>query len=122
MKTLLKIIFILLLLSNTATAQNWTQPNPGTELEQRAQAVTENLSEQLVLSPKQETLMKKVLIEFAMKKNRAIQSDLSKEEKDRIVLELQEKQFSDMRDVLTKPQYDKYLQLSEEANKQLDRD
>jgi hypothetical protein len=103
-------IFILcslaILTSATAVSQTPTQPEPSRELEAAAREATEMWEEELSLSAKQMSLMEDKFIEFAIKRNRILQSKRREEVKTRHLIELKELENRDMRDILTKPQYD----------------
>lgn len=106
------------LFSATAVSQTITQPEPSAELEQAAREVTEMWEEELSLTAKQMSLMEDKLIEFNFKKNKILQSKMREEAKTQELLKLEELENRDMRDILTKPQYDRYIFLKKRITKQ----
>lgn len=102
------------LTSALAVSQTMTQSDPDKELEEAAREVVRYWENELSLTAKQAALMEKKIIEFAIKKNKLIQSKMREEAKTERLRRLQELEFKDMKDILTKPQYDRYLTLSKE--------
>ncbi|WP_029038705.1 hypothetical protein [Salinimicrobium xinjiangense] len=107
-----------ILTSATALSQNPIQPEPSRELEKTARETTEMWEEELSLTAKQMSLMEDKFIEFAIKRNRILQSKMREEVKTRKLIELKVLENKDMRDILTKPQYDRYLRLQKRQAKQ----
>lgn len=101
-----------------AAAQTMTQPEPSKELEQAAREQTEQWEEELSLTAKQMSLMEDKFIEFAFKKDKVLQSKMREEAKVERLRALQELENRDMRDILTKPQFDRYLMLQKQKIKQ----
>ena len=112
------LLGVALLTTTLATAQTVLQPEPSTELEQVAREQTELWEEELALSAKQMALMEKKFIEFAIKKDKVIQSKMREEAKVERLKALQILENKDMRDILTKPQYDRYIMLQKQNVKQ----
>lgn len=110
------IIVLLVVLLNAAFAvsQNMTQQDPDKKLKKTAQEAVQFWEKELALSPKQCDLMENKIIEFSMKKNRLIQSKMREEAKNERLRELQQLEYRDIRDILTSPQYEKYLKVSKE--------
>lgn len=90
-------------------SQNLIQPDPSRELKD---AVIQNVEEwdlELALTSKQFDLMRRKLIEYAIKKDKLLQSKMREEAKTARLKHLQILENMDMRDILTKPQYDRYI-------------
>ena len=109
---------IALLTTTSAAAQTMTQPEPSKELEQAAREQTERWEDELSLTAKQMSLMEEKFIEFAIKKDRVLQSKMREEAKVERLRALQGSENRDMRNILTKPQYDRYLMLQKQKIKQ----
>lgn len=97
-----------------AYSQSMTQQNPSPELEEVAEEKRDMWTRELSLTDKQALLMEKKIIEFAMKKDELIQSKMREEAKTARLQELQELEIRDMRDILTKPQFETYLAIKQE--------
>jgi hypothetical protein len=95
-------------------SQTMTQKDPDRQLEEAAKEAVDYWENELSLSAKQSRLMEKKIIEFAIKKNKLIQSKMREEAKTKRLRRLQELEYKDMRDILTQPQFDRYLRLSKE--------
>lgn len=109
-KNKIQLILILALLTSTmGYSQNILQGSVNRDLKQAARQTVEMWSAKLVLSAKQRKLMEDKIVEFSIKKNELLQSKMRQELKAQKLKELQILQNRDMRDILTKPQYDKYL-------------
>lgn len=97
-----------------AVSQNFTQKDPDKELKEAAREAVTYWENELGLTAKQASLMEKKILEFAIKKNELIQSKMREEAKTERLKRLQELEYKDMRDILTHPQYRRYLKLSKE--------
>lgn len=118
MKTFTKSIIIflfLLFVSAGINAQNLMQDDPRPKTEEAAKETSEMWARELALSMKQFDLMKDKIAEFLMKKNSIVQSRMTAEEKRRRLKALQNIQYKDMRDILTKRQFERYVELSKEG-------
>ncbi|GAB2771825.1 hypothetical protein [Salinimicrobium soli] len=111
---ILSIFSILFLTSTVVFAQSIGQGNPDRELREAAEEAAAMWQDKLALTSKQTDLMERKIIEFAIKKNRLIQSKMREEAKTERLRRLQELENKDMRNILTKPQYDLYIQLQKE--------
>lgn len=89
--------------------QNMLQGEPTQELKEMAEEKTDMWMEELALTSKQADLMENKIIEFAIKRERLLQSKMPEEAKTERLLALQELESRDMRDILTKPQFETYL-------------
>ena len=114
---LILVFTVVFLTTAVAWSQNMTQQDPHKELKEAARESVDFWKKELVLSPKQADLMEKKIIEFTMKKNRLIQSKMREEAKNVRLRELQQLEYKDMRDILTEPQYEKYLKVSKQRIK-----
>ncbi|NJW55089.1 hypothetical protein HC175_19440 [Salinimicrobium sp. CDJ15-91] len=114
---LILLISIAFLTSAITYSQTRTQPEASQELEEAAKEQVEYWENELSLTAKQSLLMEDKIIEFVFKKDKVVQSDLAKEETSRRLVELQELENKDMRDILTKPQFDRYIMLQEQMIK-----
>ena len=105
-------------LTSTATfSQSVTQPEASAELTEAARELTEMWEEELSLTAKQMAIMEDKFIEFQFKKNKILQSKMREKAKSRQLLKLEELENRDMRDILTQPQYDRYIMLKERMTK-----
>ncbi|GHA49824.1 hypothetical protein GCM10007103_33280 [Salinimicrobium marinum] len=95
-------------------SQTMTQNEPSPELEEVAKEKTDMWIEELSLSGKQAALMEKKIVEFALKREKIIQSKMREEAKTERLKALQELEYKDMRDILTQPQFDRYIALKQE--------
>ena len=115
---LILLVAIAFLTSAISHSQTRMQPEASQALEEAARERVKYWENELSLTAKQFSLMEDKIIEFVFKKDKVIQSDLGKEEKSRRLVELQELESKDMRDILTKPQFDRYIMLQEQMIKQ----
>lgn len=90
-------------------AQTMTQGEPTEEIRAQADEQTEMWKDELALTSKQEDLMEKKIIEFAMKRAELLHSKMEEEAKTERLKMLQISEHRDMRDILTKPQFERYL-------------
>lgn len=95
-------------------SQNKLQPEPNEELEKTAEETTEVWIKELGLTAKQARLMEKKIIEFAMQRYELVNSKMPEEEKTEKLKELQKLKSRDIRDILTKPQHERYLLIQRE--------
>lgn len=117
MKSIL-IFFLLVMSFNSGQAQNILQGNAGRALEQNAREAADRWAEELSMTAKQTALMEDKLVEYALKKNTILQSKINEEAKTRQLLLLREAENESMRDILTKPQYERYIILLTQEVKQ----
>ena len=115
MRTRTAYIFLLITMvcftSSTAFSQSILQNDPDRSLEIQVNNAVEMWQEELALSSKQMDLMERKLVEFAIKKRKILQADISTRAKARRFTRLRVLENKDMRDILTKPQYERYLLL-----------
>lgn len=99
-------------------SQTIIQPEASRELEEAAKEQVAYWENELALTAKQLSLMEDKIIEFVFKKDKVLQSNLEKEVKTQKLVDLQILENRDMRDILTKPQYDRYIMLQKQNIKQ----
>lgn len=105
---------IAFVLSSIGYSQTMTQNEPSPELEEIAKEKTDRWIEELSLTGKQAALMEKKIVEFAIKREELIQSKMQEEAKTKRLKALQELEYKDMRNILTKPQFERYLAIKQE--------
>jgi hypothetical protein len=98
---------------SVAFSQSLTQPEPSRELEREVRSEVAIWEDELSLRAKQAALMERKFIEFALKREEVYKSDLPQEAKIKQLVALKLQETRDMRDILTGPQYERYLQLLE---------
>lgn len=103
-------------------SQNPLQGEPSPELKEVAKEAAERWQDELALSDKQRELMENKIIEFTMKKNALINSKMREEAKTEGLRELQRAEYKDMRNILTRPQFDLYVKLSQERMRKQGKD
>lgn len=117
-KAVLFVFTMALFTSTTAMSQSILQQEASPELEEMAREKAEIWENELSLTSKQTDLMERKIVEFAIKKERILQSKMREEAKTERLLRLQSLENKDMRDILTKPQYDRYIMLLEKQASQ----
>ena len=109
-RTRILILFTAAFFTTAAVfSQNLIQQEPTQELEEVINQYVEEWEQELALTSKQYDLMRRKLVEFAIKKDRLLQSKMREEAKTAKLKELQMLENKDMRDILTKPQYERYI-------------
>lgn len=98
---------------SSANAQNMLQGRVDKDIKEAASQAVAMWTGKLALSAKQRKLMEDKIVEFSIKKNELLQSKMPQEIKERKLKELQILENRDMRDILTGPQYDLYLDILE---------
>ncbi|PZD79337.1 hypothetical protein DNG35_02290 [Mesonia sp. K7] len=86
-------------------------------IQERVENQVDYLAKELALSGKQYTLMKNKLLDFEMKEQKLVNSDLPLKEKNKSIAALDIEKIREVRDILTKTQYDKYVQIVKEQRK-----
>lgn len=107
-----------LFITSAGYSQSPPQEEPSREIRQMARADADFWSTELGLTEKQEILMEKKITEFAIKKKVLLQSKMQEEAKAVRLLELQQEENRDMKDILTRPQYSRYLVIQKERLKE----
>lgn len=106
------IIFAVLFFTTAVTySQSILQQDADKELREAAVERAGYWKDELALTSKQTDLMQKKIVEFAIKKNKLLNSKMREEVKSERLRRLQELENKDMRDILTKPQYERYIVL-----------
>lgn len=91
-----------------------TQNEATRQMEIAAKNEVQKWEEELSLRSKQMVLMEKKLVEFAIKRKKVLSANITKEEKLETLKDLKILETREIRDILTKPQYDRYLLLMEQ--------
>ena len=97
------------MMSSLGYSQNVLQGNVDRDLEQAARDAAERWTTELAMSAKQTALMEDKLVEYALKKQRILNSKMREEAKTQRLLELEYAENKSMQDILTQPQYERYL-------------
>lgn len=119
MGKIFKILFAIAIFTTSAGySQSPLQEEPTQEIRQMAKEESEYWNKELGLTEKQEILMEKKITEYAIKKEELLQSKMQEEAKAARILDLQQAESRDMRDILTKPQYEQYLVRKEQRLKE----
>lgn len=114
-KLYILLIFVLAFFTSTMSfSQSIIQGDPDPEIEERAAETTEMWARELGLTSKQEILMEKKIIEFAMRRKDLLNSKMNEAAKKERLIVLQEEERADMTDILTQPQIDRYLVIQAE--------
>ncbi|WP_156877200.1 hypothetical protein [Salinimicrobium terrae] len=116
LRTIFSLTF-LFLFSTIGSAQDMTQNDPTRQMEIAAQNKVEQWDDHLGLRAKQALLMEKKLMEFAIKREKLMNENISEDEKLNRLKDLKILETREMRDILTQPQFDKYLLILEEEAK-----
>lgn len=112
-----KLIFyslFIFLTANFAHSQSIVQAEPTREMEMAVDREVARWEDELSLRAKQSALMEKKLIEFALKREEVLRSELPEAEKKKKLVNLKLLETQDMRDILTGPQYERYIELLQE--------
>ena len=110
----LLILLTVTLFTETGYSQNMLQGEPTQEMRENAAERVSTWTSELALTSKQSDLMENKIIEFAMKRNEILNSKMREEAKTERLKRLLVLENKDMRDILTKPQYERYLALQRE--------
>lgn len=115
------ILIFLLVFFTTAigVSQALAQGVPSEDLKEVARETTEMWTRELDLTQEQADMMEKTIIAFAMKKHTVINSKMREEAKTRKLRSLQAQEHQEIQEILTKPQFAKYLSLTEKRIKNL---
>ena len=107
----LLILFTALLFTDMSHSQSILQGEPSQEIRETAEERVNTWTRELALTSKQSDLMEIKIIEFAMKRDEILNSKMREEVKTERLKRLLVLQNKDMRDILTKPQFERYLAL-----------
>ena len=105
------ILFFGLLMAPSSYAQDLLQNEATPEMERSAKYEAQKWEDELSLTAKQLILMEKKIVEFAIKRQRVMNENIPEEQKLKRLTDLKILETREMRDILTKPQYDRYLLL-----------
>lgn len=108
------IILMALFLSFTVSSQELTPGQPGQDLREIAKETTKKWDLELSLTEKQARLLEKKILKFEMKKEEVLNSKMNEEAKKARLTALQTEETHEFRNILTKPQYEKYLAVKSE--------
>lgn len=92
---------------------------PTEDLKEVVRETTEMWTRELGLTQEQAEMMEKTIMAFAMKKQTVINSKMREEAKTRKLKSLQAQEHEDIQEILSKPQFAKYLSLTEKRIKNL---
>lgn len=106
-----KILFTLFLIviSSSGYSQNILQGDAQQDLEIAAREAAERWTTELAMSAKQTALMEDKLVEYAIKKQEVLNSKMREELKTQRLLELEYAENQSMQDILTQPQFERYI-------------
>lgn len=110
----LRLILSLILtvfLASITSAQDIMQNEPDREMEIAARNEVERWEEELSLRAKQMMLLEKKFVEFAIKRERVMNENIPEEEKLERLTNLKMLEMGEIRDILTGPQFDRYVLL-----------
>ena len=110
---LISVLALICFSTSTGYAQHIPQGEPSLEIREMARETSATWTRELGLTEKQEILMEKELIAYAMKKEELLQSKMQEEAKAIRLLALQQEENGAMRNILTKPQYERYVVLKQ---------
>lgn len=113
MRNIISLVFAFALFTTSAVAQHLLQGEPSMEIRDMARETASMWSREIGLTEKQEILMEKELLAYGMKKEELMQSKMQEEAKAQRLLAIQQAENGAMRDILTKPQYDRYVILKQ---------
>ncbi len=111
---LTSILLVISFTTSTGFAQNMLQGEPSMEIREMARETTAMWTKKIGLTGKQEILMEKELITYAIKKEELLLSKMQEEAKAVRLLALQEAENAAMREILVQAQYERYLVIQQE--------
>jgi hypothetical protein len=113
MQLILGLTFTVLF-SSLGSAQDITQNEPHPQMEKEAKDRVEKWDDELSLTAKQALLLQKKFVEFAIKRESAMNVNAPEEEKLNRLKDLKILETREIRDILTLPQFNRYIRLLEE--------
>lgn len=122
MKKILLLLTIALFSCQFSTAQSLLQGDPSKGVEENVNQYTKYLKKELALTTKQENIVESNLTQFYMNVRDITQADMNKENFNRRFAVLKENNINRMRNVLTQPQFDKYITLLEKQQEKLNKE
>lgn len=115
---LILALALTVLFGSVGNAQDIMQNDPDRQLELAARNEVERWEDELSLRAKQMLLLEKKFVEFALKREEIMNENIPQEEKLERLKNLKMLEMGEIRDILTKPQFDRYvLLLRQEAEK-----
>ncbi|WP_162984923.1 hypothetical protein [Mesonia aquimarina] len=121
MKRILLLFTIMIFSCQFSVAQDLLQGDPKKGVEENVNRYTEYLKKELVLNTKQENIVESNLTEFYMNIRDLKQANMNKKDFNRRFVVLKENNINRMRNVLTKPQFDKYITILEKEQEKLNK-
>lgn len=103
------LTFLLIVISGSSYSQNILQGDAQRDLEIAAREAAERWTKELAMSAKQTALMEDKLVEYAIKKQEVLNSKMREELKTQRLLELEYAENQSMQDILTQPQFERYI-------------
>jgi hypothetical protein len=113
LRLVLSLSFIVIF-SSIATAQDLTQNSNNPQMEMAAKERVQKWERELSLRAKQALLMEKKFVEFDIKREKLWKDNISEEERLDRLKNLKILETREIRDILTKPQFERYLLVLEE--------
>lgn len=111
---LISITLMAFFITLGVSSQDLTPGQPGQDLREIAKEETAKWNLELSLTAKQARLIEKKILEFEMRKEELLNSKMNEEAKKERLAALQIRESNEFRDILTKPQFDKYLDVKSE--------
>ncbi|QED38577.1 hypothetical protein FK178_12995 [Antarcticibacterium arcticum] len=109
---LMTIVFASLFTYN-GYSQNMLLKEPSNEVRELADVRSKMWAKELALSPKQQDLVEKSIIKYTMRRLEVQNAAIPIEEKTADLLDLERLERGEMRDILTKPQFERFVFLEE---------
>lgn len=112
MKNLISILIIAITItfSSNAVAQGYAANRATPAQEKKAEDIILKFNDVLSLTEKQELLFKNKQVEFVYANETVLNSERSKKEINAILLALYQEQANEMKEILTQPQFDLYVE------------
>lgn len=114
---LITIVFASLF-SYNGYSQNLLQKEPSNEVRELADERSRMWAKELALSAKQQDLVEKKIIKYTMRRLEIQDAPIPIEKKTEDLLVLERLERGEMRDILTKPQFERYVFLEEQKSKE----
>lgn len=99
------------LFASMTSAQDLMQNEPDREMEIAARNEVERWEDELSLRAKQMMLLEKKFVEYALKRERVLNENIPEQEKLERLTDLKMLEMGEIRDILTKPQFERYILL-----------
>lgn len=108
------MILLTIFTGTAGFSQNVYQNEPSEEVKEIAGETVLMWNRELSLTAKQASLMEDKVIEYEMKREELFNSKMNEEGKKERLLILQELEERDMKNILTQPQFEKYMSLKDD--------